>query len=107
MGIDVLILNGFTKGPGCFPLEGGASRGARAGAEWQLVDPVTGGIYRVVNVERVEYTQVLAQVREGADRPVSVLLVNPAATATTGRVLFFGPDGSTRHAGCRRAARHT
>ncbi len=92
-GTDVLILNGFSKDPDLlFP--GTAPGSMQSAAERQLVNPVTGGIYRLINVERVEYTQVVAELGNPAERTVSVLLVNPAATASKGRLLFFGQDGA-------------
>lgn len=86
VGRDALILAGFSKVP--------APPAAGSAAEWQIVDPMTGGIYRIVNVERVEFSQVLAQVQEDAEHALSILLVNASGTATTGRVLFFGAEGS-------------
>jgi Ca2+-binding RTX toxin-like protein len=80
-GTDVLILNGFDE-------RGGAA------IPRELIDPVTGGTYRLSGVERIEFTQLVADVGSGPNRVVSLLFANPSSSAATGRVIFFGPDGA-------------
>ena len=80
-GTDVLFLTGFTE---TFSAKG----------ELRLVDPVTGGLYIIVNVERIEHTVVVPPVDPAATGPLSLLLVNPSTTAAAGRVIFFGKDGA-------------
>ena len=88
-GTDVVVLNGFARLPKM------PGRGSDSGkSEIELVDPVTGGLYRLVNVERAEFTQLLTTIEEGADRPLQLVIVNPSTTATSGRVIFSGADGS-------------
>ncbi len=79
-GADLLVLTGF-------PMP------VRPTAELRLVDPITGGVYLVLNVERIEHTVVVAPVIQ-TGTPLSLVLVNPSAAAATGRVIFFGADGS-------------
>ena len=88
-GTDRLLLNGFSRVPS---LTGTSQAGRRH--EVDLVDPLTGGIYRITNVEQTETTQVVAKLDDGGERPVTLVLLNPSAAEATGRVLFFGPDGS-------------
>lgn len=79
-GSDVLFLTGFAAA-------------VQPSAEFRIVDPVTGGVYLVLGIEKVEYTSVVAPVdRTGA--PISLLFVNPSTDAAAGRVIFFGTDGS-------------
>jgi hypothetical protein len=80
-GTDHLILNGFKQV-------------TKMAGTLHLVDPVTGGTYIVSGIERVEYTQLLVQVDQATDHTLSLVLVNPAATASPGRVIFFGADGA-------------
>jgi hypothetical protein len=88
-GTDVVVLNGFARLPRM------PGRGSDPGqAEVELVDPVTGGLYRLSNVERAEFTQLLTTIEEGADRPMQLVLVNPSTTVTSGRVIFSGQDGA-------------
>ena len=82
-GADRLILNGFS--------------GARSTPQVDaLIDPLTGGSYRLRNVERLEYTHLFSHVATDATRPSSSLvLVNPSSTtASEGRVVFSGDDGA-------------
>ena len=82
-GTDVLILNGFDERPG----------GAAIPPE--LIDPVTGGLYRISGVERIEFTQLVAEAAgAGGSRTVSLIFVNPSSNPASGRVIFFGPDGA-------------
>jgi hypothetical protein len=80
-GTDVLILNGFMDRPG-------------PDVPRDLVDPVTGGTYRLSGIERVEFAQLIADAGASANRPVSLLLVNPSTSPAAGRVIFFGPTGA-------------
>jgi hypothetical protein len=58
------------------------------------MDPITGGTYRIANVERVQHTHLVPHIGLDPTRSSSFLLVNPSATtASTGRLVFFGPDG--------------
>jgi len=79
-GTDVLFLTGFALA-------------VQPAAEIRIVDPLTGGVYLVLGVESIEYTTVVAPV-DRTGTPISLLFVNPSATAAAGRVLFFGADGS-------------
>jgi Ca2+-binding RTX toxin-like protein len=84
-GDDVLTLNGFV-------LRDGAAAG-------QLTDPITGGTYRLLNIERVQHTHLVPHIGLDPARSTSLLLVNPSATeAGTGRMVFFGADGAVVNA---------
>lgn len=79
-GEDLLTLNGFTL---------------REAATGQLTDPLTGGTYRLFNIERIQHTHVLPHIGLDPARSTSLLLVNPSSTeAATGRLIFFGADGA-------------
>ena len=79
-GEDLLTLNGFTL---------------REAVATELVDPITGGTYRIANVERVQHTHLVPHIGLDPVRSSSFLLVNPSATtASTGRLVFFGADGA-------------
>jgi len=80
-GTDALFLSGFEQK-------------VELSAEIRLVDPVTGGVYFVVGVERVDYTAVLAQVNSEATKPFAVLLVNPSTTPIAGRLVFSDSNGA-------------
>lgn len=84
LGTDVLILNGF-----------GRSERTTSPSD-DVSDPLTGGTYRLRNIERVEHTQVFPPVSMDPSRPgSSLVLVNPSNTATAeGRAVFSGEDGS-------------
>jgi hypothetical protein len=80
-GDDVLVLSGFL-------------RVVKVGSEMRIVDPATGGVYIVANVERVDYTVILSPLPQPAPQTVSMLLVNPSASAVSGRVLFHAASGA-------------
>ena len=79
-GADRLILSGFTQI-------------VQLGDDVRLADPMTGGSYIVSAIERVEYTQFVAQIDRAAEHTLSLVLVNPASTTSEGRVIFFDADG--------------
>jgi len=88
-GIDRLVLNGFAGVAGLPGIGKGSDR-----PESDIVDPITKGVYRLVNVERTEFTQLITRADDGVDGPISVILVNPSPAAAAGRVIFYAPDGS-------------
>ena len=80
-GTDRLVLNGFST-----------SVAPQADA---LSDPLTGGIYRLRNIERIEHTHVFTHVGTDSRLSPSLVLVNPSSTtASSGRVVFSGDDGT-------------
>ncbi len=80
-GNDTLFLSGFM-------------RAVMVGGEMRVVDPATGGIYIIVNVERVEYTMILSLGAPTRGQSISMLFVNPSTSASNGRVMFFGATGA-------------
>ena len=80
-GTDIVFLSGF-------------ARATKAAGELRLVDPATGGVYILVNIERIEYTTILGLSEQAAGQAISLLLVNPSTTASEGRVMFFGATGA-------------
>ncbi len=93
-GEDLLVLNGFTLRN--VPVRPGTTTMANPGSlsAFDLADPTTKGTYRIANIERIEHAHVLSQFGVDRDRPASLMLLNPAASATTARVAYFGGDGS-------------
>jgi len=81
-GNDVLILSGFIERPS---IVAGESR---------ILDPITGGTYRLLHIERVEYTQFVPDFSTDQNQSSSLLLINPSSTTpSVGRVVFFGREG--------------
>ena len=80
-GNDTLILNGF-------PYVGAADP-AR-----DLVDPASGGSYRVLSVEQIQYSQLFTHVGSTAANPASFEFINPASSATNARIVFFDSEGA-------------
>ncbi len=83
-GNDTLILNGF-------PYLGAVS--AKNPAR-DLIDPASGGSYRVLSVEQIQHLQLFTHVGSSEASPASFELINPAPEATTARVAFFNSDGA-------------
>lgn len=96
-GTDVLILNGFAQAdiPALAPSPASSDTSRTAPVELRLTDPLTGGTYRLLNIERIEHTQLITQVGTDANRPASFVFVNPSTTTVAdGRIAFFGDDGA-------------
>jgi Ca2+-binding RTX toxin-like protein len=79
-GRDILFLSGFM-------------RAFKVGDDFRVVDPSTGGAYIIVNVEKVEYTMLLAPSMQEGAQAISMLVVNPSTAAVNGRLVFFGATG--------------
>jgi hypothetical protein len=79
-GADLLTLVGFTP--------------RDLSSTGDLVDPITGGTYRVVSVERIQHTHSIPHVGLDPARSTSLLFVNPSATETaSGRLVVQGSEG--------------
>lgn len=79
-GTDLLTLVGFSP--------------RDLSAAGDVIDPITGGTYRVVSVERIQHTHSIPHVGLDPTRSTSLLLVNPSATQTaSGRLVVYGPEG--------------
>lgn len=76
-GQDTLILNGFSSTD---------SRDA-------IPDPVTGGTYRLLDLEQVQHVHVFPGFTSSEAAPAAFVFVNPFDTPNTGRVVFLDHDG--------------
>jgi hypothetical protein len=83
-GNDTLILNGF-------PYLGPASVKEPAR---DLIDPASGGSYRVQSVEQIQYSQLFTHVGSSEANPASFEFINPAPEPTNARVVFFNSEGA-------------
>ncbi|MGQ0735662.1 MAG: calcium-binding protein [Acidobacteriota bacterium] len=94
-GLDTLVLNGFPAW--ALPAAGASTADSlvtRRGVE--LRDPLTGGTYLLVSIERVEHTLTLTHLGTASDPPTSLTLINPSNTnAATGRLASFSDTGAT------------
>ena len=83
-GNDTLILNGFP-----FVAAAGAKEPAR-----DLIDPASGGAYRILSVEQIQYSHLFTHLGSTEANPASFEFINPASEATSARVVFFNSDGA-------------
>ena len=94
----MLILNGFVEVelpelPEAPPEPSESS--PSAGIEFAVSDPLTGGTYRLLNVEQLRHTHLFTQVGTSENEAASFLFINPSATAASaGSVGFVGGDGT-------------
>ena len=83
-GNDTLVLNGFPDvGPSS------AKEPAR-----DLIDPASGGTYRVLSVEQIQYSHLFTHLGSTEASPASFEFINPASEPANARVLFFNNEGA-------------
>jgi hypothetical protein len=83
-GNDTLVLNGF----------GYIGAVTAADPARDLIDPSSGGAYRIVSVEQIRYSHLFTHLGGTEANPASFDFINPAAEATNARVVFFDHDGA-------------
>jgi hypothetical protein len=84
-GTDTLILIGFSQSPVDTP----------AGGERSLLDPVTGGSYRLIGVERVQHAHLFTHLGTTEKLAASFVFINPSRSdASSGRLVFFDSQGA-------------
>lgn len=78
-GQDTLILNGFPH----------------AELTETLLDPLTGGTYRLSGLEQIQRAHLFTQIGGSDTAPASFVFINPSSTqASTAQVLFFDSEGA-------------
>jgi Ca2+-binding RTX toxin-like protein len=87
-GADTLVLNGF------FKIDVPELAAGPAPRSFVLTDPLTGGVYHVLNVEEILYSHLFTPVSAGAQTTTSFLFVNPSTKASASRIAFYAEDGS-------------
>ena len=83
-GNDTLVLNGF-------PYVGAVS--AKDPAR-DLIDPASGGAYRILSVEQIQYSHLFTHLGSTAANPASFEFINPVPAATNARIVFFDSEGA-------------
>ena len=101
---DIIILRAGDVGAGELELiDGGAGQDTliligfrgRAVDAGSLMDPLTGGEYRLLGIEQIQHAHLLTSVGSTDTAPASFAFINPSAkVASAGRVLFFNSDGT-------------
>ncbi len=87
-GNDTLILIGFNRGRQ-WPVEDPAGR------EQSWPDPVTGGGYRLIGVERIQHAHLFTHFGTTEELAASFAFTNPSPkVVSSGRLVFFNSEGA-------------